>query len=465
MIYIKNPSVTLYAFHLRTDFEKEVVADAAHLWEKLTQLSNVIPELQQLPEKLICYQNGKYNPIAEQGQQTDYLELIQPERVLNFSSKNQDILTGSVYPLRLHDTYAVDLTLSYQNQEIAINNLHRLNPQNCLMPNNIQASLGQTLLLYGEPVGDNITNQDLANKYVKTVLQEIPSFKQQGQLFGSPIFVYETISTKNAPHSNELTHILVWLGKHEQTVKLAEKSTPWLINLLNCHHKILFTYHQANQSNELARKIYQKLDAKNKQLNQLPTIQEQRLKLLENILNETSDNTFKYANHLRNLTDHHTTIEINITNYIKWLGHIRDLSLATDNLQFLKDFHTNNCQHYQQQTKVYLDYLKPGHNLFEQFITTILGLVNIGEQKQQLIRAEKFEFLITFIGAAVGTGAISATVIPDPLSLFEIPQWLNNLPLLKEILKVMFHLIIGGAIAMILTPLISVIARWFTRKE
>lgn len=504
---IKNPSVTLYAFHLRTDMATEVVADAAHLWEKLTQLSDnfSMPELQKLPEKLICYQDGTYNPVGEQGQRTDYLELIQPERELRFSSTVQDDLTlsGSVYPLRLHDTYAVDFTLSYQNQEIYVNHLRRLNPQSCLMPSDIQASLGQTLLLYAEPIGEDIADQYLAEECVKALLQKEgknlsglghPSLSNHGLLFGSPIFEYEITSQFDALHPNELTHILVWLGKHERTLELAGKATPWLINLLNCHHKILFAYHQAHQSNHLARQIYRQLEDENQQLHKSLETQEkcnksqqlqqlpeaERLALLENVLNNTSGYTFEYARHLRNLDDHRTTLQTNMTNYAKWLEHIRDISLPTDDLTFLDDFHAKTCHHHQQQIGVYLDYLKPGHHLFEQLTTTILGLVHIGEQKQQIIRARKFEFLITFIGAAVGTGAISATVIPDPpnlidlvshffgmvqLPLFEMPQWLNNFALPEDILKVMFHLIIGGVTALGFSLLIPFISRLFTGKS
>jgi len=247
-----------------------------------------------------------------------------------------------------------------------------------------------------------------------------------------------------------------------------------LINLFNCRHKILFAYHQAYQSNHLARQIYNALDNKSQQLHQLPKAQEKRLKSLETVLNNTSDDTFEYARHLRDLDDHRTTIQTNMTNYVKWLGHIRELSLSTDDLTFLDDFHAKTCQHHQQQMDIYLDYLKPGHHLFEQLTTTILGLVHIGEQKLQIIRARKFEFLITFIGAAVGTGAISATVIHDPqlidlvshffdsvqLPLFEMPSWFNDFPTLpKGILNVMFHLIVGGVTALIFTPFLSKMAR------
>jgi len=234
---INNPSVTLYAFHLRTDMATGMVADATHLWEKLAQLSNYfsIPELQQLPEKLICYQNGNYHPDGELGQRTNYLELIQYKPAeLRFSPVTQDELTlsGSAYPLRLHDTYAADFTVCYQNQAVDVNQLHRLNPEGCLMPSHIQASIGQTLLLYAEPLKlkNALAAKMFADECVKALLQvaKPPFLSNQGILFGSPIFEYEAIPKFDAPpHPNELTHILVWLRKHQQTLELAGKANRW----------------------------------------------------------------------------------------------------------------------------------------------------------------------------------------------------------------------------------------------
>lgn len=485
---IKNPSVTLYAFQLRSEMTNAVVADAHHLWEKLTQLGELfaMPALQHFTDQLICYQNGQYYSDGERGHPSHFLELIQPERELSFSSVLRDNLTlgASIYPLRVHDTYAVDFTLNYQNQTVDVNQLCRFNPQACLMPSHIQASLGQTLLLYAEPIGEEMVLSDLATECVNALLQDTqqtcPALVHQGQLFGSPIFAFETITPDNAPHPNKLFHILVWLGKHEQTLSLVEQANRDLIHLLRYRQKILFSYHQAQQSNHLARRLYNELETKMQQLHQLPTEQEKWLDALERLLTETSLDTIEYARYLRNLADHYTTLKTNAMNYAKWLGHIREFSLKTDNLAWLEDFHAKTCTHHQQQLEIYLDYLKPGHHLFEQMTRTLVGLVQIGEQKQQMIREHKFEYLITFIGAAVGTGAISATVMPEPphlihllshwfalvqLPILEMPSWFTHFsspPL--EILHVMFHLLVGGVTALVFTPVISVMARWFTRK-
>jgi hypothetical protein len=182
--------------------------------------------------------------------------------------------------LKLHDVYAVDFTLFCENQTVEINQLHHFNPQGSLMPNRIQASLGQTLLFYAEPAENGV-----ADECVRALLQgsqqPCPSCIDQIRLFGSLLFVYETISPNNAPFLNESTRILVWLGQDEKTVPLATQANPWLINLLSAHHKIQFTYFQAAQSNQSAHQLYKELGKQSQQFSYLPTEQKVCLRQLE----------------------------------------------------------------------------------------------------------------------------------------------------------------------------------------
>jgi hypothetical protein len=484
---VKNPSLSLYAFHLRTDITTEVVADADQLWENLRHLSQwyAMPALQDFTDNMICYQQGKYEPEAEQGQLTDYFKLIQPNGGLSFSSKldNELSLGASIYPLRLHDTYAVDMSFFFLNQTLNMKQLSHLNPQGCLRPSQIQASLGQTLLLYVEPIGDEISDEELANECLKGLLQDTLQatfvFNHKGVLFGSPIFEYE--ATLDLPYSEQITHILVWVGKDEQLSERIEQANMYLIHLFNCRHKMLFAYAQGSESNQAARQVYNAIERKMGILNELPERPGIRLKYLELLLNETSVQTFEYAHHLRNLGDQRTTLKTNMRNYKKWLGALDELRLKTDDLTFLKDFHDKTCQHHYEQLGIEEEYLKPAYQLFSQMTTTILGIVQIGEQKQQMLRDQKFQFLITFIGAAVGAGAISATVIDTPphlidwlsqffewaqIPLIDLPEWLTTVfpGLSNDILTVIFHLCLGGIASSVFTPLILLISRLFAEK-
>ncbi|OQY47927.1 MAG: hypothetical protein B6247_25850 [Candidatus Parabeggiatoa sp. nov. 2] len=445
----------------------EIVENAAHLWENLTQLSDKfsIPELQQLTDKLICYQNGKYHPDGEQGQPTHFLELIPQDNKLSFSQEEQTdslTLSGSVHPFRLHDVYAADFTIGYKNQEIELNQLHRFNPQGCLLPTHIQASLGQTLLLYTEPL-DSVTDyQTLANECVQafwqTSNQASPRLINKGKLFGSPIFEYEQFPKYDAQNPNELNHILVWLGTHSDTLERADKANRWLINLLNCRRKILFASHQAHQSHNKARQLYNQLENKSPQFEEIKKRDELLIQLESGLIN-TLPKAFEYSRHLRDIEEQRNTLNANAKNYTELLTEIRSLSKDEfkDDLKFLEVFHTRTCKQYQQQTDLYLNYLKPGHHLFEQMIATTRGIVEIENQKQ----GQEFQFMIAFVGFTLGISGLSAMTILNPTHwllqmfekiqppLYEIPQFFSAIP--EEMANLSFHLMVGGGLAFIIS--------------
>ncbi len=177
---IKNPSISLYPFHQRDDRDegyKQVAKNAQNLWENLAD--NVgkefnINELNSLRDKLICYKNGVYYPDGEGENLTQVKLLIPDGKTLNFQPITQpdnQKLDGFIYALRLQDTYTADLTFYYQNVTMQVADLTRLNPEGCLLPNAIQPSLGQTLLLYAAPAVYN-TYRKLADESVKAFVQD-----------------------------------------------------------------------------------------------------------------------------------------------------------------------------------------------------------------------------------------------------------------------------------------------------
>lgn len=175
---LRSPSITLYAFHLRNSInqgEEPTVVEAPHLWEQLVDLGNKlhIAELQNLRQKLICYQDDKYFTQAEDNLGVEYSNLLRnQEQSLNFRLIPQSgglELQGLLCPFRLHDSYAIDLTLHSQDT-FSIPQLSNLNSENLLLPPQIQAYFGKTLLLFGQPIEPQDNYQDLADACVKQIL-------------------------------------------------------------------------------------------------------------------------------------------------------------------------------------------------------------------------------------------------------------------------------------------------------
>ncbi|AOX01225.1 hypothetical protein BJP34_18860 [Moorena producens PAL-8-15-08-1] len=416
---LKNPSVTLYAFHLCQDLSQELEQlrpDADRLWQHCANLSQPlgIPDLKSLPEKI------KSSP-SQTAIASHYLELLPGNAPLTYTAPVQ--LAGSalivqVYPVKIHDTYALDLTLSCQNT-IAASQFSHFNPQGCLLASTIQASLGQTLVLYGEPVGTPEDDRTLANACVDGFFQgtdQKPEFMASGQLFGSPIFAYD--NGKEKP--TEQCHLLVWLNRNPETLKLVEKTSLSFFHLLCCRSKILFAYHEARWCYRQTRALYGQLEQEVKGFKELATkgetgiterapggeqnsqsppklgdlggltktkrspidtsIQqrpETRLEQLKQKLTEMPSKTFDYAGYLRDMEDHKNAIATNAHNYDYWLEKIREHSLEDDSIKFLEDFLNQRTKRFEKQIQTDLNYLKPGQQLFDQMLGSIRGIVDI----------------------------------------------------------------------------------------
>lgn len=344
---LRNPSLTLYAFHLRSDITQKVVADAAHLWEKFEQLAPVlqIPELEELRDQLICYHNYQDDPDAEDRQLPGNLSLLRPEADSYFSVTQSDglELRAMVDPYRIHDTYAADLTLFYQDI-LTIQQLGRLNPEGCLLPQNIQPSLGQTLSLFAEPVGEVEDYQLLASECVAQLLQgaNSPQLIARGILCGSQLFEYDTL----AEDPSLRCHIWVWFGG-EESLDPIQQASGYLLNLLCCRHKILYIWYQSRYCDRQGRLLYSQLekDIHSPQMQQL------------------------YQLYWREMKEHEWAIGINIDNYRLLLNSMP--SHEGDDRHFLELFLNKAESKYQRQIEVDISFLEIGRDFFcQQIVST-----------------------------------------------------------------------------------------------
>ncbi len=484
-LQIKNPSVTLYAFHLCQDLTQEsgqLRQDADQLWQNCANLSEplAIPDLKSLPEKLKS--QPTQIPITRR-----YIELLPDNGRLTYTPPLQiegSALTVEVYPVQLHDTYALDLTLYYQNVTVPASQFSHLNPQGCLLASNIRASLGQTLVLYAEPVGSPQVDRKLADACVDAFLQgtdqQRPFLSASGQLFGSPIFEYD--NGKEKP--SEQCHILVWLNRHPETLNLAQKTYFSFLSLLCCRSKILFAYHQACWCNHQTRELYAELEQEIQLFKELPTQPEARLEQLKQKLTQMPPKTFEYAGYLRDIEDHKTAIATNTKNYEYWLGKIRESSLQGDDLEFLANFLNQTCQRFQDQIQVYLNYLKPGQQLFEQMLGTIRGIVEIeqAESDRALSKAlrekeaaaeereKRLQLWIALVGTGLAVSGISAQTAAKPVETIltylspnqplDCPKAGLNPCLIYSGVYVVFHVGVGAIAALVLGLII-----WLVPKQ
>ncbi len=468
---VANPKLILYAFHLRNNLssgEDKPVDDANHLWEECQQIGQKlnIPRLESLIERL---QNSKGEigiPPSKDNPKANYLELLKPENTLEFSAITNGStiqLRGGVYPLQIYNTFAVDITLRYPNNHLEVEQLAGLNPQGCLRISPSKSFLGQTLLLFAQPEGEIKDNQALANDCLRAILldseRDLYVLAAEGKFLGSPIFEYENIEDNPAKPS----HILIWLNCYSQTETLEESGDYYqpLINLLCCRHKIIYAYYQSRYSNQKARVLYRELVEKVEGFRNLPSAPNQKLKQLEQWLTELPKTSLEYANHLRDLKSHLTTIKANYQNYQFMLNQLQAISLEKeDNLELWHNFLDYTQEKLIEQIRIDLSYLLPSQPLFQQTIEAIRGIVakeqaesdRAAESTAQK-RQERLEQFITVASTGLAVSGISSQVANEPAKTILtqlFPGQFQNSPqpespsyLFTSFSPVVFHLLVG----------------------
>lgn len=434
---VNSPCVTLYAFHLRDEISKgPEQIQANHLWEQCVALGAEdklnIPTLRSLRTQLLCYENDApdgYNPSLETADNLPLLKKpprVGEDRFLRFraaSTPGSSDLQGEIYPRRIHDTYALDLSLRYR-ETVDISYLKHFNPKGCLLPRSIQASLGQTLVIFADPTAGPEDDQAIAAACVDAFFQDTnqpsPELLVAGQLLGSPIFEYDT----DSENPLEQCHLLVWLQRHPDTLALSTQAYHYLLQLLSCRSKILYAYHQARRCNNQARQIYRQLETKVEEFCQMPAKPENleertaRLAQLKSWLTEIQQTGFRYAHHLRDMEDHQTAIAINSENYRSLLTKIQVQSLPDDNLDFFQNFLDRICQQFQDQIQVDLRYLTPSQGLFQQMLDTIRGIAEIEAEEQAQVREQSqkerdrnLQDTIQCLGIGIGAASIVGSTV------------------------------------------------------
>jgi hypothetical protein len=464
---VKNFTISLYAFHLRhtlTDAPNEVDANANLLWENLAKLGTVnlpFSGLNNLHSKLICYQNGNYEPQREKGRQTEWLTDSGSIDLGRFPTTEGFKIQGNLQPFRLHDTYAVDLTLSPESPQISIDvpQLQLFKPAS-LLPTSIQASLGQTIWIYGE-VEPSEDCQQLAEKLAVAFLAGTPSnpvLVNQDKLFGSLLFEYQTVDPDNSPNPAKQCQIMVLLNNSQaDTLTKAGQAYDWLLKLLASYHKILYIYPLARERYAQARSIYCKLD---RQMRDFPTQiadPKTRLKNLNKLLTNLPLDAIDYNSCLGDIKAHHTAITTNTTNYRTCLEKIAAIG---DCPKFWQDFLDRTCNQWQAQIQIDLDYLSPGQDLFGQMVDTIRGVVETEQAESDRAaestaqkRQQRLELLITVASTGLAVSGISSQVANEPAKtiltqLFPAQFRESSKPeslsyLVTSFSPIVFHLLVG----------------------
>ena len=474
---MKNFTISLLAFHLYSTFletSEKNDESAKILWENLAQLGeNSLPftKLKNLRHQLICYDEyGKYNSHLASHQNGLWMSKSHQAIDLGEIEIENLQIAGNLQPFRLNDTYVADLTLTPKlpAEKPDISQLKQL-PIKSLLPSSIQASLGETLLIYGE-IDPDLNPQQIANESVENLFasaQIKPTLVNQGELFKSLLFEYEATELNTTNNSSNTIQILVLCNNSEaDTLELTGKAYEWILQLLCCRHKINFVYQESRDRYPQARKSYDKLETQMENFSTKIADPQTRLESLKQILAKMPEEHLYYSRYLRDLKAHQTALETNTTNYKIALEKIENIGNIP---QYWQDFLNKTCSLWHRQIETDINYLSPGQNLFEQMVNTIRATIEIDqaesdrnlqtirekERRQKEESDRRLERTIQVIGVGLGTGGIIASStghIDVPISFK--PTWQLNT----------IHPVILTLILSISATLLAGIITWYLTK-
>ena len=237
-------NVYLFAFHLRDRLtsgssQQKENEKPEWLWQRsdaiFTELgikSKFIIDKSYCPpdttNSQILKQPSVYDQSKENPQIYPYLLPDKNIFIPTQQSRNGIIkINGFACPQLLHDSYALKLRIGHssidENDLLDIPALKEFNCNNCLLPDEIDSYLGQTLIITSRLTESQKQQKGKDDNFLKNLADEClnnfigdeikrPEYRCQDQLFGSPIFEYGKLifNSSQAIHINKYRHILIW---------------------------------------------------------------------------------------------------------------------------------------------------------------------------------------------------------------------------------------------------------------
>jgi hypothetical protein len=448
---ISAPNVYLYAFQLQNDSK----GSNNPLWKHCDKILANFTDERVTPD-LVFPQNSP-----------SYREDLLPNVLLEFNSNPP--IEGFAQPLEIQDSYALCLNIGCPEDGTAdnldVDLIQQLNPNQVLLINGDDKFLGQTLLITAWLSANSPDNLDslkpLADKCRDALFQgdSPPVFYRSGKLFGSPIFEYGSI----ADIAN-YRHLLVWLLADEQTDKDFNKCQAEIFDLLFHRHKIIKAFQDS-------RLIYGELDREYRIIEKdMETLQQQfargtilttpQLQEFQEQLKQLFSKAVTYTRLLRKLEDYDNTIALNLYNYSEILRKICVMIESDkEELSILNNFEIKIAPYIRSQIAGYLGYFRHGTDLIEQAIASIRGIVEIeqarSDRANQLAlrnsedkekdRDDRLESTVQAIGVGLAAGGIAASSGTD--KLFETVQN-HHIPVVVHLHPFAFSFLLSCAIAL-----------------
>jgi hypothetical protein len=402
------PTIDLFLYDLRDGLGQssdQIHQNRRRFWQRIYNDSLNEQKLEQLQ--------------ATEETFSSYIELLDTQRIERFKYP----LDGYYYPVKLGDTYAVQIDCSGKENDPDWEQLSQPEQLQQLKTivldrtHNISGEMGANWLIWGKLATPN-QDPEITAKDCYSALEIVanPNWqrdcKGRGTFQGARLFELERPDIKPDGY-NRNHHILICLFPHDKTddeiKEIIGKLYRNLIRLFHYRNKVLWVYEQSRQLHDTLKKsssIVQKLvDSLPDRITPAPL----NLQQLQQDLATALSISHNYETNLGYLQEQATTLEVNATNYQRRTETIAQLDPNGD-LAFLErfgEYATEKClSHIQTDYQALSAGLKP----LENFIKTIGGIIEIERTKNE----RTLNQTVAIASVGISTAALAASTFTDP---------------------------------------------------
>lgn len=362
-----------------------------------------------------------------EAESTDYIELLVPQLVKEFDPP----LDGYYYPLKLGDTYALQVDCSGEKTPQPISSLQEIKEIINERTHHQTGTISQSWLVWGQLASDSQDFEKTAQECYKNLKLAPTSkwnkdFRGEGTFLGANFYELWQLPPDRG-NLNQAYHVLICLFPYNQGQPIHEAGKeiktlyPALIQLFRFRNKVIWAYHQSRslkadmkQASQLIQTIVSLLP---EQVSQ-PKLD---LKKLQRDLADALTIFSSYANYLSRLEEQQNTIHSNLKNYQKRLKTIAKLDRQSNPdtaLDFLESFSDFASEKYLPQVESDRASLSAGLRLLENAIKTIEGIIEIEQTKSD----RALNTTIALASAGLATSGIAASIISTQVKSPENPS-------------------------------------------
>ena len=351
---------------------------------------------------------------------SDCIELLSTERCQDFIYP----LDGYYYPVKLGDTYALQVNCSSDREDTVLEDEPRDIKNFSQIQQNILSNLhcqhkasnhiGQTWFAWGQLTSVTQDPTTTAKQiYAQLQIFDHPDWGKdlktelkttEVKLLGANCYELWQLPSDRGDLSQS-KHLLICLFPHELSLDAIDSKIsnlyPSLIRLFLYRHKIIWAYDLSRQSKARLKK-----DAKHIQIAIADDSTKTDLVALQQDLKSTLNLMTSYAEELIYLEDQKNTIETNLKNYQKQLKQFEDSKQDIDQ-PFLEKFTAIVIDKYIPQIITDLASLSPAQKSLENSVRNIEGIINIEQAKSD----RNLNQTIFAVGTGLGTSQIAASII------------------------------------------------------